>query len=153
MAFLPRQAPYLGSESHHDRVPRVGYAYPSAPRHRYPRAPGRPNYQKRVLVFQPKAEYTRVRPQIMGQMDKFATASRRESDPFPPVDLGAYKGTLWDPATKIAPHKWLNRPWCRSPLRLAWEVRSYTVRLQPLGRQAREGLPVGPTRTRNSSSL
>ena len=33
----------------------------------------------------------------------FATASRRESDPFPQPGLGAYKGTLWDPAAKIAP--------------------------------------------------
>ena len=36
-------------------------------------------------------------------MGNFATASRRESDPFPQPGLGAYKGTLWDPAAKIAP--------------------------------------------------
>ena len=36
-------------------------------------------------------------------MGNFATASRRESDPFPQSGLGAYKGTLWDPAAKIAP--------------------------------------------------
>ena len=35
-------------------------------------------------------------------MGNFATASRRESDPFPQPGLGAYKGTLWDPAAKIA---------------------------------------------------
>ena len=38
-------------------------------------------------------------------MGNFATASRRESDPFPQPGLGAYKGTLWDPAAKIAPGK------------------------------------------------
>ena len=36
-------------------------------------------------------------------MGNFATASRRESDPFPQPGLGAYKGTLWDPTAKIAP--------------------------------------------------
>ena len=36
-------------------------------------------------------------------MGNLATASRRESDPFPQPGLGAYKGTLWDPAAKIAP--------------------------------------------------
>ena len=36
-------------------------------------------------------------------MGNFATAARRESDPFPQPGLGAYKGTLWDPAAKIAP--------------------------------------------------
>ena len=44
-------------------------------------------------------KYPHVRP----QMGNFATASRRESDPFPQPGLGAYKGTLWDPAAKIAP--------------------------------------------------
>ncbi len=44
-------------------------------------------------------KYPHVRP----QMGNFATASRRESDPFPQSCLGAYKGTLWDPAAKIAP--------------------------------------------------
>ena len=43
-------------------------------------------------------KYPHVRP----QMGNFATASRRESDPFPQPGLGAYKGTLWDPAAKIA---------------------------------------------------
>ena len=42
-------------------------------------------------------------PHVGPQMGKFATASRREVTPSPQPGLGAYKGTLWDPAAKIAP--------------------------------------------------
>ena len=97
---MPRQAAYLAAH----RVP--GRAYAFAPRRRYPRAPGRPNYQHRseFRFFSPEdiqrpLKYPHVRP----QMGNLATASRRESDPFPQPGLGAYKGTLWDPAAKIAP--------------------------------------------------
>jgi len=34
-------------------------------------------------------------------MGNFATASRRESDPFPQPGLGAYNGALGDPVAKI----------------------------------------------------
>ena len=89
--FVPRQATYLAAY----RVP--GRACASAPRHRYPRAPGRPNYQHRSFDFsvQRPLKYPHVRP----QMGNFATASRLESGPFPPARS---RGVQRDPTTKIA---------------------------------------------------
>ena len=59
---------------------------------------------KRVLIFQSRGYPEPLKyPHVRSQMGNFATASRRESDPFPQPGLGAYKGTLWDPAAKIAP--------------------------------------------------
>ena len=59
---------------------------------------------KRVLIFQSRGYPEPLKyPHVRSQMGNFATASRRESDPFPQPGLGAYKGTLWDPLAKIAP--------------------------------------------------
>ena len=93
---MPRQATYLAAH----RVP--GRAYASAPRHRYPRALG-----DQITSIEASFDFSVQRslkyPHVRPQMGNFATASRRESDPFPQPGLGAYKGTLWDPAAKIAP--------------------------------------------------